>query len=68
MVTSSDSGELQSSSTMEFRMKALVYIRTAVKNVAAHRVTVNVATIVPCMLSGLIKLGLTPSGGCRAGK
>lgn len=52
---------------MELRIKALVYIRTAVKNVAAPSVTANVAIIVLCMFSGSVELGMTPSGGCRAG-
>ena len=63
-VISNDSGELQSSRAMELRTKALVYTRTAVKNVAAPRVTANVAIIVLCVFSGSLKLGTTPGGGC----
>ena len=65
--TSGDSGELQSSEATELRMKALVYIRIQVNNVAAPKVTANVAIIMFCMSSGSTKLETTPSGGCRAG-
>ena len=49
---------------MELMIKAFVYIRTAVKSVAAPRVTANVAIIVLWMFSGSIELGMTPGGGC----
>ena len=48
-------------------MKALVYSRITVNTVAAPKVTANVAIIMLCVFSGSIKLGITPSGGCRAG-
>ena len=48
-------------------MKALVYIRITVNNVAAPKVAANVGIIMSCMSLGSTKLGTTPSGGCRAG-